>query len=144
MAEGSRQGEPDLYAVLGGAPRSAGTASATPERPLPAVGREASDDDIKKAYRLQAQTLHPDKHSSAALREVRGAGGGAAACAAVYGAAFQAAGLTEASSHASSPGRHCPFQPSPLRLRGSQVRGGAAAPAKRPRRAACAPPPSSQ
>jgi preprotein translocase subunit Sec63 len=37
-----------------------------------AVARDATDEDIKRAYRSLAQTTHPDKHSSPALREVRG------------------------------------------------------------------------
>ena len=51
-----------------------------PSRPTPsfdsslvssiAVSRDATEDEIKKAYRTLAQTCHPDKHSSPALREV--------------------------------------------------------------------------
>jgi len=37
----------------------------------PAVARDASEEDLKKAYRTLAQAVHPDKHPSAALREVR-------------------------------------------------------------------------
>ena len=36
-----------------------------------AVSRDATEDEIKKAYRTLAQTCHPDKHSSPVLREVR-------------------------------------------------------------------------
>ena len=32
------------------------------------VSREASDDDIKKAFRNLAQTYHPDKHSDPVLK----------------------------------------------------------------------------
>jgi DnaJ-class molecular chaperone len=35
------------------------------------VARDASDEDIKRAYRNLAQATHPDKHSSPMLREVR-------------------------------------------------------------------------
>jgi hypothetical protein len=44
----------DLYAVLG-------------------VGRDASEEDIRRAYRSLAQAVHPDKHAGAALREVANA-----------------------------------------------------------------------
>ena len=37
---------------------------------LLAVRKDASEEDIKKAYRMLAQTCHPDKHQSAAMREV--------------------------------------------------------------------------
>jgi curved DNA-binding protein CbpA len=36
-----------------------------------AVARDASVEDIKRAYRTLAQAVHPDKHPTAALREVR-------------------------------------------------------------------------
>jgi curved DNA-binding protein CbpA len=49
---------------------------------LRAVPRDASDEDVRRAYRFQAQALHPDKHTSAALREVRGSDGGRAVTAA--------------------------------------------------------------
>ena len=32
------------------------------------VSREASDDDIKRAFRNLAQTYHPDKHSDPELK----------------------------------------------------------------------------
>ena len=37
--------------------------------PSAAVSRDASEDDIKKAYRALAQVAHPDKHSSSVLRD---------------------------------------------------------------------------
>ena len=39
--------------------------------PSPAVGRDATDEDIKRAYLNLAQVAHPDKHASPAMREVR-------------------------------------------------------------------------
>ena len=50
----SEAGGDDLYAVLG-------------------VGRDASEEDIRRAYRSLAQAVHPDKHAGAALREVANA-----------------------------------------------------------------------
>jgi hypothetical protein len=82
------EAEPDLYAVLGGASRAPLAAADCDSRvPLAcgavadfarsafAVARDASEDDIKRAYRALAQAVHPDKHPSAALREVRGLAG---------------------------------------------------------------------
>ena len=37
--------------------------------PSAVVSRDATEDDIKKAYRALAQVAHPDKHSSSVLRE---------------------------------------------------------------------------
>ena len=53
-AMASEAGGDDLYAVLG-------------------VGRDASEEDIRRAYRSLAQAVHPDKHAGAALREVANA-----------------------------------------------------------------------
>jgi hypothetical protein len=82
------EAEPDLYAVLGGASRAPLAAADVDlrvrcvcgavsdfARAACAVARDASEEDIKRAYRALAQAVHPDKHPSAALREVRGLGG---------------------------------------------------------------------
>ena len=39
------------------------------QSPSAVVSRDATEDDIKKAYRALAQVAHPDKHSSSVLRE---------------------------------------------------------------------------
>lgn len=66
--------EPDLYAVLGGALHRQRACHARGSAlwydvlvlcVSSAVKRDASDDDVRKAYRTLAQAVHPDKHPSA-------------------------------------------------------------------------------
>ena len=52
-------------------PRRTTLTKPTPSRALSSVSRDATDEDIKRAYRTLAQVAHPDKHASPALREVR-------------------------------------------------------------------------
>ena len=83
----------------------------TPSRAPSSVSRDATDEEIKRAYRNLAQVAHPDKHASPALREVRP---GALPVAVLGGRAHSRPIPASPRSRASSP-PHLPFRSPPRR-----------------------------